>query len=252
MGAPRIPVRFLRTRFPDDHAVPAGGQPDAHDGEIKEELSGNLCRCTGYATILEGVAEAVAKLASTAGGATMREQTIAAIRRRPRPEGRGPPPAERARSLRRRCRRPGHAARGIRPEPMAARPDPRYRHLRAAAVPGVYAIFTGPDIAAITNPLMGMLALPGLYDPWHCALAIDRVRLVGDPVAIVVATSRAVAEDAAELIDVDYEELDRSPRWRTPTIPAGPRSGRRPRATSSTRQPSPSATSMPRSPGPIG
>jgi carbon-monoxide dehydrogenase large subunit len=79
---------------------------------------------------------------------------------------------------------------------------------RAAAVPGVYAIFTGPDIAAITNPLIGMLALPGLYDPWHWALAVDRVRLVGDPVAIVVATSRAVAEDAAELVEVDYEELE--------------------------------------------
>ena len=70
---------------------------------------------------------------------------------------------------------------------------------RAAAVPGVYAIFTGPDIAAITNPLMGMLILLGLYDPWHWALAVDRVRLVGDPVAIVVATSRAVAEDAASV-----------------------------------------------------
>jgi aerobic carbon-monoxide dehydrogenase large subunit len=78
---------------------------------------------------------------------------------------------------------------------------------RAAAVAGVYAVFTGADIAASTNPLMGMLTLPGLYDPWHWALAVDRVRLVGDPVAIVVATSRAVAEDAADLVDVDYQEL---------------------------------------------
>lgn len=78
---------------------------------------------------------------------------------------------------------------------------------RATAVPGVYAVFTGTDIAAITNPLMGMFAFPGLYDPWHWSLAVDRVRLVGDPVAIVVATSRAVAEDAAELVDVEYEEL---------------------------------------------
>ena len=120
---------------------------------------------------------------------------------------------------------------------------------RAAAVPGVYAIFTGPDIAAITNPLMGMLVLPGLYDPWHWALAVDRVRLVGDPVAIVVATSRAVAEDAAEMVDVEYEELEGSRRWRTPTTPAGRRSGRRPTATSSTRRRSRSATSMRRSPG---
>ncbi|OBI81592.1 xanthine dehydrogenase family protein molybdopterin-binding subunit [Mycobacterium asiaticum] len=78
---------------------------------------------------------------------------------------------------------------------------------RAAALPGVYAILTGRDIAAITNPLLGMFAFPGLYDPWHWALAVDRVRLVGDPVAIVIATSRALAEDAAELVDVEYEEL---------------------------------------------
>ena len=43
--------------------------PTPTPARIKEELSGNLCRCTGYASILEGVAEAVAKLASTAGGA---------------------------------------------------------------------------------------------------------------------------------------------------------------------------------------
>jgi carbon-monoxide dehydrogenase large subunit len=60
----------------------------------------------------------------------------------------------------------------------------------------------------LTNPLMGMLALPGLYDPWHWALAVDRVRFVGDPIAIVVATSRAVAEDACELIDVEYQAID--------------------------------------------
>jgi aerobic carbon-monoxide dehydrogenase large subunit len=78
----------------------------------------------------------------------------------------------------------------------------------ARRVPGVVAVFTGADVAKLTNPFIGLLPLPGLYHPVHYALAIDRVRLVGDPVAIVIATSRYVAEDAAALVVVDYEELE--------------------------------------------
>jgi carbon-monoxide dehydrogenase large subunit len=78
---------------------------------------------------------------------------------------------------------------------------------RARRVPGVVAVFTGREIASMTNAFVGLLPLPGLYHPMHPALAVDRVRLVGDPVALVVATSRAVAEDAAELVDVEYEPL---------------------------------------------
>ncbi|MGH9001229.1 MAG: xanthine dehydrogenase family protein molybdopterin-binding subunit [Acidimicrobiia bacterium] len=78
----------------------------------------------------------------------------------------------------------------------------------ALAAPGVVGVLTGADIFTLTNPLMGMLSLKGLYDPPQWALAVDRVRLVGDPVAIVVAESRALAEDACELIDVDYEPIE--------------------------------------------
>ncbi len=54
---------------------------------------------------------------------------------------------------------------------------------------------------------MGFLPLPGLYHPVFYALAIDRVRVVGDPVALVIAATRYVAEDAAGLVVVDYDEL---------------------------------------------
>lgn len=78
----------------------------------------------------------------------------------------------------------------------------------AERLPGVYAVFTGADMVRLTNPFLGMLALDGLYEPVFYALAVDRVRMVGDPVAMVVAESRHVAEDACELIEVDYEPIE--------------------------------------------
>ena len=72
----------------------------------------------------------------------------------------------------------------------------------------VLLVLTGADMQRLTNPFMGMMATPGLFDPVFYSLATDRVRLVGDPVAIVVAMSRRAAEDACELIEVDYESID--------------------------------------------
>jgi carbon-monoxide dehydrogenase large subunit len=79
--------------------------------------------------------------------------------------------------------------------------------MAARALPGVHAVLTGGDMARLTYPFVGLLALEGLYQPTFYALATDRVRLVGDPVAIVVAETRGTAEDACELITVDYEPL---------------------------------------------
>ncbi len=77
----------------------------------------------------------------------------------------------------------------------------------ARRAPGVTAVFTGEDITAITNPFVNLAMLPGLYSPSFWALAVERVRFVGDPVALVIASSRALAEDAIALIDVEYEQL---------------------------------------------
>ena len=77
----------------------------------------------------------------------------------------------------------------------------------ARSLPGVHLVLTGEDLKRRTHPFFGPIAVPGLYNPTFCALATDRARHVGDPVAIVVADSRRVAEDACELIVVDYEPL---------------------------------------------
>jgi carbon-monoxide dehydrogenase large subunit len=83
----------------------------------------------------------------------------------------------------------------------------------ARAAPGVLAVLTGADWRA-----SGWGDLPSAagnrrrdgspaYRPCYPALALDRVRWVGDPVAFVVAETRHQAADAAELIQVDYEPL---------------------------------------------
>src|SRR5271169_2685507 len=72
--------------------------------------------------------------------------------------------------------------------------------------PGVAAVFTGADIKTL-GPVPCGAALPGLRVPHHHLLAQDRVYFVGHPVAVVVATDRYLAADAADLVEVDYEPL---------------------------------------------
>jgi aerobic carbon-monoxide dehydrogenase large subunit len=77
---------------------------------------------------------------------------------------------------------------------------------RARACPGVDAVLTAADLDGVVGVMQGV-GPEGLHSPAFGPLAVDRVRFVGDPVAIVVAASRALAEDACELVDVDYEPL---------------------------------------------
>ena len=76
----------------------------------------------------------------------------------------------------------------------------------AAALPGVVAVFTGEDTARI-GPVPCGASLPGLRVPAHNILAQGRVYFVGHPVAVVVATDRYIARDAADLVEVDYDVL---------------------------------------------
>jgi carbon-monoxide dehydrogenase large subunit len=76
----------------------------------------------------------------------------------------------------------------------------------AEKAPGVLAVFTGKDTEKVGGVPCGA-ALPGLRAPHHNILAVNRVYFVGHPVAVVVAQDRYVAQDAAELIEVDYEPL---------------------------------------------
>lgn len=75
---------------------------------------------------------------------------------------------------------------------------------KAMALDGVVGVVTGRDVATACKPFaVGIEAQPIFYP-----CAIDKVRYVGEPVAIVVARDRYIAEDALELIDVVYEPLE--------------------------------------------
>ncbi|HEY3920117.1 MAG TPA: xanthine dehydrogenase family protein molybdopterin-binding subunit [Stellaceae bacterium] len=84
---------------------------------------------------------------------------------------------------------------------------------QAEKAPGVVAVFVGRDIEeAGFRTVPPMMPFPGrggakILVPERPVLARDRVRFVGEEVAMVVARSAAEAADAAELIDVDYQDL---------------------------------------------
>jgi carbon-monoxide dehydrogenase large subunit len=78
----------------------------------------------------------------------------------------------------------------------------------AREMPGVRAIFIGADLtAAGVNGIPVGWVIPGMKLPTHMPLAVDRVRHVGEAVAVVIADSAYAARDAAELIAVDYDPL---------------------------------------------
>jgi 2-furoyl-CoA dehydrogenase large subunit len=102
---------------------------------------------------------------------------------------------------------------GVRPGTLHAAfvrspyPHARLRGVDAAAAlasPGVRAVLTGEDVKRWAVPFV-----VGVKAPMeHWCLAVDKVRYVGEPVAVVVAEDRYLAEDAIELVQVDYEPLD--------------------------------------------
>jgi aerobic carbon-monoxide dehydrogenase large subunit len=83
----------------------------------------------------------------------------------------------------------------------------------AAKAPGVLAVFTGEDVARDNLGTMQMTLKrkrpdgTPMFAPPHRGLARERVRYVGDPVALVIAETRAQAEDAAERLAIEYEAL---------------------------------------------
>src|SRR5579884_1285186 len=98
--------------------------------------------------------------------------------------------------------RAGHAAvlRSQLAHARIARLDPS----PALELPGVIGVLTGEEVVASSRPFPAGVDSPVPY----YAAASDTARYAGEPLAVVVARDRYTAEDALELIEVDYEPLD--------------------------------------------
>src|SRR5499427_1496116 len=79
---------------------------------------------------------------------------------------------------------------------------------RAHRAPGVAGVLTGDAAARLCKPYRGVLLhYKGMKTGAMLPLAVDRVRYVGEPIVAIAAESRAAADDAAALIDVEYDPL---------------------------------------------
>jgi 2-furoyl-CoA dehydrogenase large subunit len=74
---------------------------------------------------------------------------------------------------------------------------------QALQSPGVIGVLTGEEVAKMSQPFPVGVSVP----PKYYSCAVDKVRFVGEPVAVVVADDRYLAEDALDLIEVNYEPL---------------------------------------------
>ena len=96
----------------------------------------------------------------------------------------------------------------------------------ALAMRGVYDVVTGEELAAAVEPLMNGLETPNVR---RYPLAVNQIRYCGEWVAAVVAETRAIAEDAAELVEVEAEPLpfviDAEEAYESASTPVHPEHG---------------------------
>lgn len=176
--------------------------PNPSEQEIRVAISGNLCRCTGYAKIVEAVKAAAALLRGEqpepAPAQEEKPGELGAIGRNTRRVDGVPKVLGKAK----------FAADLVFPNMLYAKvlrsPYPHARILsintaKAAALPGVAAVLTAKDIPGRNRY--------GIIIKDQPVLAEDKVRFAGEAVAIVAAENERLAEEALSLIEVEYEEL---------------------------------------------
>jgi CO/xanthine dehydrogenase Mo-binding subunit/aerobic-type carbon monoxide dehydrogenase small subunit (CoxS/CutS family) len=167
--------------------------PHPSEAEIRDGIRGNLCRCTGYAKIVQAI--------SAAAGATVTSQdrpgahaVVGRSVRRIDADEKVTGKAEYAYDM----ALPGMVYGDILRSPLAHARITRIDTARARELPGVLAVLTQADMPS---------AHFGAFTQDETALADGVVRYVGEGVAAVIAADEETAQAALELIDVDYEPL---------------------------------------------
>jgi len=77
----------------------------------------------------------------------------------------------------------------------------------ALALPGVFAVITGKDVANEVEPFTNGMLQPPYNQMNDYGIAVERARYVGEPIAVVVAADEYIGRDAADLINIEYENL---------------------------------------------
>lgn len=173
------------------------------EGEIRSALRGNLCRCTGYQAIVESILTASDQKNNQVKASEFETTKGVVGQSIPKQDG-----------LIIVTGAPAYTSDWSMPELLHLKvlrsPHPhahirRIRSDKAKALLGVHAVFTHEDVPRHAYSTAGLAdPVPDPHD--HCLLD-SKVRFVGDRVAAVVAESPAIAEQACQLIEVEYECL---------------------------------------------
>jgi len=183
--------------------------------EIRKELSGNYCRCTGYEAIVDAIEEAALQISGGQvisnplinkkelgnknqqghiGQSTVRFNTHRLL------VGKGSYVDDLIIS------RQLHIA--FLRSPVASGVIKKIDYAEALNVPGVIRILTNEDIRQVCTPWQGVLTQFPMVSPIQTPLADGKVFWQGQAIAAVVAETRAVAEDAIQLIDIEIQETE--------------------------------------------